>query len=82
MDPPVAADHPFAALRSMFVTDTNADVGQLAWRDKGADGWQQSPVMSFTRGKAAELWAGRAVPSRHNLSAPDMTFRDFRSAVQ
>lgn len=82
IDPAVAADHPFAALRSMFVTDTNADVGQIAWRDKGAAGWQQFPIMSFTRAKAVALWAGRAVPSRHNLSAPDITFRDFRTAPQ
>lgn len=82
LDPPVAADVPFAALRSMYVTDTNADVAQLAWRDKGAPAWQQAPVMSFIKAKAVELWAGRAVPSRHNLSAPDMTFRDFRTTPQ
>jgi len=26
----------------------------------------------------AELWAGRRLPSRHNTSAPDFVFRDFR----
>ena len=38
--------------------------------------------MSFTRANAAELWAGRTVPSRHNTSAPDMVFRDFSSAAR
>ena len=28
--------------------------------------------------EAVELWAGRTIASRHNLSAPDMVFRDFR----
>jgi hypothetical protein len=72
------AGRPFAALRSMYVTDANADVAQLAWRTKGGKGWQQLPVMAFDRASAVELWAGRTVPSRHNLSAPDMVFGDFR----
>jgi hypothetical protein len=75
-----AADRPFAALRSMFVTETNADVAQVGWRAKGAQSWQQEPVMAFKRASAVELWAGRAVPSRHNTSAPDMIFRDFTGA--
>ena len=36
--------------------------------------------MDFKRASAAELWAGRIVPSRHNTSAPDMVFRDFSAA--
>ncbi|HKA71818.1 MAG TPA: hypothetical protein VKE26_08430 [Xanthobacteraceae bacterium] len=71
---------PFAALRSMFVTEVNADVARVGWRTKGAQAWQQAPVMTFARADAVELWAGRALPSRHNLSAPDMVFRDFRAA--
>jgi hypothetical protein len=76
LDPPVAPG-PFAALRSMFVTETDADVAQVGWRTKGADAWQRAPVMDFKRASAVELWAGRNVPSRHNISAPDMIFRDF-----
>ena len=72
------AGRPFAALRSMYVTDANADVAQLAWRTAGGKGWQQTPVMTFDRASAVELWAGRTVPSRHNLSAPDMVFGEFR----
>jgi hypothetical protein len=33
--------------------------------------------MDFRRANALEFWAGRRLPSRHNMSAPDMIFRDF-----
>ena len=56
---PVAADRPFAALRSMFVTEGNADVAQVGWRAKGSQTWMQTPVMNFKHASAAELWAGR-----------------------
>jgi len=78
-DAPIAGA-PFAALRSMYVTEINADVAQVGWRTKGAQAWQHAPVMSFGRADAVEVWAGRTLPSRHNLSAPDMVFRDFRRA--
>jgi hypothetical protein len=77
LDPPVA-DLPVAALRSMFVTEINNDVAQLGWRVKGAQSWERLPIMDFKRASAVEVWAGRLVPSRHNTSAPDMVFRDFR----
>lgn len=79
---PVAADRPFAALRSMFVREDNADVAHIAWRAKDQEAWQRVPVMEFTRASAAELWAGRLVPSRHNTSAPDMMFRHFSAAAR
>jgi hypothetical protein len=74
---PPTADRPFAALRSMFVSEGNADVAKIGWRAKGSAEWLQVPVMNFSRASAPELWAGRLVPSRHNTSAPDLTFRDF-----
>jgi hypothetical protein len=77
LDPPIAADRPFAALRSMFVTETNNDVAHVGWREIGVPSWQRAPVMDFKRANAVEAWAGRLVPSRHNMSAPDMVFRDF-----
>src|ERR1043166_4135187 len=77
---PVAAERPFAALRSMYVTDTNADVAQVGWRAKGSEAWQRAAMMEFKRANAVELWAGRTVPSRHNVSAPDMSFRDFSAS--
>jgi hypothetical protein len=74
-------NRPFAALRSMFVTEVNADAAQVAWRGKGGQAWHQEPVMRFTRASAVELWLGRHVPSRHNTSAPDMVLRDFTGAA-
>ena len=74
------AQRPFAALRSMFVSEGNADVARIGLRAKDSQRWQQEPVMDFMRADAAELWAGRLVPSRHNTSAPDMVFRDFSAA--
>jgi len=68
---------PFAALRSMYVTDTNNDVARVAVREKGARGWREEPVMSFRRASASELWAGRVSPSRHNTSSPDMALGGF-----
>ena len=78
LDAPISG-RPFASLRSMFVTEVNADVAQVGWRSKGSQSWRQEPVMTFRRADAVELWAGRTLPSRHNLSAPDMVFRDFRA---
>jgi hypothetical protein len=68
---------PFAALRSMFVTETNADAAQFAWRAPGGKAYEAAPIMSFGRTDVLELWAGRRLPSRHNTSAPDMVFRSF-----
>ncbi|WP_043879643.1 hypothetical protein [Azorhizobium caulinodans] len=75
-DRPVAGA-PFAALRSMYVTEFNADVARLAWKAPGEKGWGEAPVMTYPGGLASELWAGRLVPSRHNTSAPDMVFGPF-----
>jgi hypothetical protein len=73
----VIAARPFAALRSMFVTETNADVARAAWRTAGGKAYETAPIMSFGHAEAQELWAGRRLPSRHNTSAPDMIFRSF-----
>ena len=73
---------PFAALRSMFVSEGNSDVARIGWRTKDSERWLQEPVMDFKRATASELWTGRLVPSRHNLSAPDMVFRDFSTTAK
>jgi len=75
----VPAAMPFATVRSMFVTDVNSDVARINWRAPGAQSWNQSGIMEFRAGEAAEVWLGRQVPSRHNTSAPDMMFGDFRA---
>lgn len=68
---------PFAAMRSMYVTEFNADVAKVAWREKGGAGWGESPILQWKGGQASEVWAGRVTPSIHNLSAPDMLFGKF-----
>jgi hypothetical protein len=70
---------PFAALRSMYVTETNNDVARIAVREENAMGWREEPVMGLKSGKATDIWAGRVAPSRHNTSAPDVTFSRFRN---
>ncbi len=71
---------PFAALRSMYVTDFNNDVARIAVREKGARGWREEPIMAFKRATATDVWAGRVTPSRHNTSSPDMVFSAFVEA--
>lgn len=68
---------PFTALRSMFVTETNADAAQVAWRTLDGKAYEVAPIMAFRHADARELWAGRRLPSRHNTSAPDMIFHSF-----
>jgi hypothetical protein len=70
---------PFAAMRSMYVTEFNNDVARIAVREKGAKGWREDGIMAFTRATATDVWAGRIAPSRHNTSSPDMVFKDFRA---
>jgi hypothetical protein len=80
LDPAIEASRPFAALRSMFVTETNADVARTGWISPGSQAYEAAAVMDFRRATALEFWAGRRLPSRHNMSAPDMIFRDFGGA--
>ena len=68
---------PFAALRSMYVTDFNNDVARIAVREKGAKGWREEAIMAFERATATDMWAGRLAPSRHNTSSPDMVLGGF-----
>ena len=67
LDP--VADLPFAALRSMFVTEINNDVAHLGWRLKGAQSWERTPIMDFAapaRSRCGpEGWCRRATtPAR------------------
>ena len=78
LDPVVGRS--FAALRSMFVMETNADVARIAWREPGGKAWRETPIDRFERASAVELRAARAVPSRHNSSAPDLRFSAFGAA--
>lgn len=77
LDKPIVGK-PFATLRSMYVTEFNADVARIALLEKGSQGWREEPIMSFKGGRGTDLWTGRLVPSRHNTSAPDMVFSRFK----
>ena len=70
---------PFAALRSMYAMQTMSDAAIVAWRSKRGKGWEEAPVIRFPGASATEVWIGRHLPSRHNLSAPDMVFSKFES---
>jgi hypothetical protein len=75
-DRPIA-DRPFAALRSMYITEFNNDVARVAVLESAAKGWREDSIMSFKRATATRVWLGRASLSRHNTSAPDMAFQGF-----
>ena len=56
-------------------------VAGVAWRTKRGAGWQEAEVIGFPGASATEFWVGRHLPSRHNLSAPDMVFGKFQAAA-
>jgi hypothetical protein len=80
-DKPVQG-RPFAALRSMYVTEFNNDAARVAVREKGATGWREGRIMDFESATATDVWAGRVSPSRHNTSSPDMVFNGFADGRQ
>jgi hypothetical protein len=73
-------DLPFASLRSMYAMQTMSDAARVAWRTKRGANWQEAEVIGFPGANATELWVGRHLPSRHNLSAPDMVFGKFQGS--
>lgn len=81
-DRPVAG-RPFAALRSMYVTEFNNDVARSAVLETGAKSWREEPIMGFPGARSAtDVWTGRLVPSRHNTSAPDHVFSAFSDGTK
>jgi len=82
--PAVAPDRPFAALRSMFVDNAQADVAAVRWVAEPSDPAstrirdESAPILGFGRARAPWVRFGRIEPSRHNLSAPDMVFDGFQ----
>ena len=77
IDPPVPAGRPFAALRSMFVREDNADVA-IARHPADGPAAVRAPILGFGGFTASSARFGREAPSDHNLGAPDTVFRDFR----
>lgn len=68
---------PFAALRSMFVTETNADTARVLWHEGEGKPLSGSGIASFEKADATDITFDRALPSVHNTSAPDMRFGSF-----
>jgi hypothetical protein len=79
LDPPLPDGAPFAALRSMHVSNVQADVAVAAWKD--TRGENAMPVLGFHRFRAESARFGRQEPSLHNLSAPDLVFGGFERAT-
>lgn len=77
LNPPVMGGQPFAALRSMFVSPEMADASEVTWRASPEVPWQMQPIMTFGRAMVESVRFGRSVVSRHNTSAPDLTFEAF-----
>ena len=75
------AGRPFAALRSMYVTDFNNDVARVAVREADAKGWREQAILAFDKARATDIWAGRTTMSRHNTSSPDMIFSNFAATT-
>ena len=71
------AGKPFAALSSMYVTEFNADVARVALQQPEEKTWLEAPIMGFKTATTTKAWMGRVLPSRHNISAPDMVFSGF-----
>jgi hypothetical protein len=64
---------PFAALRSMFVLPEMADTAEIVLNP----GRRVIPILASIDERATEADFVRATPSRHNTSAPDLSFNDF-----
>jgi hypothetical protein len=75
------AGQPFATLRSMYVTEFNADAAHIALQIPDAKSWLEQPILSFGRALATKAWIGRRVMSRHNISAPDLVFGGFSAGA-
>ena len=73
LDVPAGWTGPLVSLRSMYVTEDNADTAEIAWREGGA--WRRSLLMAVERLRSPEVRFERRIPSRHNTSAPDLLFR-------
>ncbi|CAN5920490.1 hypothetical protein BH11PSE13_BH11PSE13_28720 [soil metagenome] len=70
---------PFAMLRSMYVAPDNADVSEVTWRAPGDTSLRIAALPDVTTLQARQVRFGRSVPSRHNSSAPDLRFSNFRN---
>ena len=70
---PPATGGPFLALRSMYVAPDNADTAELR-----VDGTSRTAV-GFGGVTGRSVSFARSVPSKHNTSAPDISFEKFEN---
>jgi len=77
LHPPTRADRPFAVLRSMYVSQDNADMSAIVWRATPSSEQRSAELPSVAKLEASDIRFGRTVPSRHNTSAPDIRFSGF-----
>jgi hypothetical protein len=71
---PTGEQQPFATLRSMYVTDGNADVDHVRFLDE-AGTEETEPILGFTEATGRDWFFHRVTRSAHNTSAPDITVR-------
>jgi hypothetical protein len=74
---PVVRRAPFVALRSMYVAPDNADTAEMHWSTLTGER-NSTTAVGFDTTRAYSVGFERSVPSRHNTSAPDIWFSDFR----
>lgn len=69
---------PFAAVRGRYATESEADITRVAWRTAPDQPFGEAPVMAFTDAQDVSLlWAGRLMPARPALTAPDLIVTRF-----
>ena len=66
------------ALRSMYVTRGNADTAEVTYRAGPGATPGTMPVMAFKSAPVSDIGFGRTSLSKHNISAPDLRFSNFR----
>jgi len=71
--PELSGPAAFAALRSMFVSPEIADTTEIVLNP----GRRTIPILAPIAEEATEVTFARSLPSRHNRSAPDLSFGDF-----
>ncbi|NWB98107.1 hypothetical protein HX882_19605 [Pseudomonas gingeri] len=69
---------PLAAIRSMYVSPDNADVAEVSFRTVASGPLIRTPLSEFTEARVQQVNFGRSQPSRHNTSAPDIWFGNFK----
>jgi hypothetical protein len=70
-------NQPLAAVRSMYVSETNADSARLMVRATHNGDWKGGLLPTVNQEQAVEVKIDRVVPSKHNTLSPDFVFKNF-----